>query len=250
MVKRVHAHHRKQTASELRKKKKASHTAFQRQADFVHPSIRAAWDKRRTLQQNYVALGLAADPNDRRQRRRQSERLAAVDLDATEEEVVQSMTRKRKWKAEEEEEEERRSYDEVEGEEEKEESEAALTPAAQRLHAELEEVQRIGATAPRYEVKVRNTHLPSPFLSPRPPSHPRSSFPSHPRAPVVCLSVLRPRGPLQSMSLNEQRRLQRLIARHGEDVQAMARDIALNIQQETGGQLRKRLALYHRLQRT
>ena len=50
------------------------------------------------------------------------------------------------------------------------------------------------------------------------------------------------------MSLNEQRRLQRLIAKFGDDVERMARDVSLNLLQETASQLRKRIALYHRLQ--
>ena len=180
MVKRSRQPHRKQTKSELRRKKKASHTAFQHQADFVHPSIKAAWDKRRTLEQNYVALGLAADPNDRRQRQRQSERLAAVDIDASEEQLrVSLLTRKRKREGLEEREGEMEEGERDEGEEGEEEDDGGATavsstPAARQLHEELREVQKLGDKARPYQVKVSaaaphwtlpNSLLGRPFLT-------------------------------------------------------------------------------------
>jgi len=53
---------------------------------------------------------------------------------------------------------------------------------------------------------------------------------------------------VKSMSVDEQRRLQRLIAKHGDDVKAMARDIKINIMQQTEAQLTKRISLLRRLQ--
>ena len=201
MVKRTNKTHRRQTSSELRKKKKASHTAGQRQAEFVHPSIKAAWNKRRTLRQNYVALGLSADPNDHAQRERQRRRIAHVDIDATDQEVAHTMARAPSA----------RDGDDSISDDPQQSSDDShptaappLTAAATALHSELSGMQRLSEAAPAYEVK--------------------------------------------SMSLNEQRRLQRLIANHGTDVHAMSRDIRLNIMQDTTAHLRKRLALYHRLQ--
>ena len=177
MVKRNNKVHRKQTKSELLRKKKSSHTAFQHQSDFVHPSIKAAWDPRRTLRQNYVALGLAADPNDRKQRQRQSERLPQIDIDATEEELQQSLKGKKRKRADigEEQRVEGDTTGDVDGADEEEEdeegvAEVELTPAAQQLHAELLEMERIGKVAPKYEVKVSSAALPWPR-----PSHPLNS---------------------------------------------------------------------------
>lgn len=46
------------------------------------------------------------------------------------------------------------------------------------------------------------------------------------------------------MSLNEAQYLQKLIQKHGDDVTAMARNIKLNYDQKTPGELRRRLAVY------
>ena len=189
MVKRTNKAHRKQTKSELRKAKKASHTAGVRQGDFVHPSIAAAWDRKRTLKQNYKALGLAADPNDRKQRQKQSERLTHVDIDASEEELRQQLTRKRKRGGEEHRLEEVEEEEVEEGEEDEAADEAAepLKPAAQQLHEELREMQRLGEAAPPYRVKVIALL-----------DHPSAAFPprllfltiSHLQRPLSCSALL------------------------------------------------------------
>ncbi len=54
--------------------------------------------------------------------------------------------------------------------------------------------------------------------------------------------------PLQSMSIAEQKRLQQLITKHKEDYHAMHRDRLLNVMQETEAVLKKRIALYNKLQ--
>jgi hypothetical protein len=51
----------------------------------------------------------------------------------------------------------------------------------------------------------------------------------------------------KSMSVNEQRILQMLIKKHGQNYEAMARDIKINVKQETARQLEKRIQLYNSL---
>jgi len=53
---------------------------------------------------------------------------------------------------------------------------------------------------------------------------------------------------LQSMSIAEQKRLQQLITAHKDDYAAMFRDRSLNVMQETEAVLKKRIALYNKLQ--
>jgi hypothetical protein len=50
------------------------------------------------------------------------------------------------------------------------------------------------------------------------------------------------------MSIAEQKRLQQLITKHKEDYHAMHRDRLLNVMQETEAVLKKRIALYNKLQ--
>lgn len=50
------------------------------------------------------------------------------------------------------------------------------------------------------------------------------------------------------MSINEQLRLKTLISKHGDDYESMSRDIKINSNQETAAVLKKRIALYLRLQ--
>ena len=50
------------------------------------------------------------------------------------------------------------------------------------------------------------------------------------------------------MSIAEQKRLQTLIAKHGTDYASMARDTKINTDQETEAVLKKRVALFQRLQ--
>jgi|NOAtaT_7_FD_contig_41_4826429_length_495_multi_3_in_0_out_0_1 nucleolar protein 16 len=51
-----------------------------------------------------------------------------------------------------------------------------------------------------------------------------------------------------SLAIWEQVELQKLVAKHGEDYEAMARDMKLNKYQRNANQLRKRVALFHHLQ--
>ena len=51
----------------------------------------------------------------------------------------------------------------------------------------------------------------------------------------------------KSMGLPEQRILDRLMRKHGEDYEAMARDIKVNVHQQTVAQLKKRIALFKML---
>jgi uncharacterized Ntn-hydrolase superfamily protein len=54
---------------------------------------------------------------------------------------------------------------------------------------------------------------------------------------------------IKSMSIDEQQRIRKLIALHGEDnYQDMARDIKINTNQHTAAQLEKRVKLYKQLQ--
>jgi hypothetical protein len=50
------------------------------------------------------------------------------------------------------------------------------------------------------------------------------------------------------MSIAEQKRLQSLIAKHKDDYESMSRDIKINTMQETPAVLKKRVALFQRLQ--
>jgi ribosomal protein L32 len=52
----------------------------------------------------------------------------------------------------------------------------------------------------------------------------------------------------RSMSIKEQQMIQKLIYKHDDDVSAMVRDIKVNVDQLTSAQLRKRIALYKKLQ--
>jgi len=52
----------------------------------------------------------------------------------------------------------------------------------------------------------------------------------------------------KSMSINEQRILLKLIRKHQDDYKAMARDIKINVKQQTEAQLAKRIALMRHLQ--
>mmetsp|Transcript_16160 Transcript_16160/g.24378 ORF Transcript_16160/g.24378 Transcript_16160/m.24378 type:complete len:151 (+) Transcript_16160:44-496(+) len=52
----------------------------------------------------------------------------------------------------------------------------------------------------------------------------------------------------KSMPIDEQRRLIKLLSKHGEDYKKMARDIKINVYQQTEGELKKRIALFKHLQ--
>lgn len=73
---------------------------------------------------------------------------------------------------------------------------------------------------------------------------------SHVMKELTAVQALERPAPYQvkSMSIDEQMRLQRLIAKHGEDFAAMARDIKINSHQETEAVLKKRIALFRKLQ--
>ena len=235
MVKRSNKPHRKQTASELRRKKKLQHTNFQSTGSFVHPAIKRAWDNRKTLKQNYRALGLVGDVNDKRQASEQAERLPHIDIDEDADVLVKEMSRKRRREdsndtadtasddqREAEGDEQSPQGDEAEESGVVEVDESVLyeeavdgvnkyelrrkkkAVAVALLHKELVDVQRLADSAPTYQVK--------------------------------------------SMPLDEQRRLRLLISKHGEDVHAMARDIKVNIHQQTEAELKRRIALLHKLQ--
>ena len=203
MVKRSKQPHRKRTRSEARKQRRTQRSAFRPQADFGHPSIRAAWDTRKTLKQNYAALGLAADPNDRRQRTREVRRLRAAPIDESEPDFSSS-SRQQQQRAAVEEAEEEDDAAEDDGSDAAAAS-PALTAAGSALHAELDAVSRLCAAGAAVPYSVR------------------------------------------SMSVREQRRLRLLVSRHGDDVEAMARDIRVNVMQETARQLSKRIQLMRRL---
>jgi hypothetical protein len=51
----------------------------------------------------------------------------------------------------------------------------------------------------------------------------------------------------KSLAVDEQRRLQKLMRKHGEDYKKMARDISINIMQQTASMLKQRIKLYKRL---
>ena len=228
MVKRSNKPHRKQTSSELRRKKRLQHTNFQSTGSFVHPAIKRAWDSRKTLKQNYAALGLVGDVNDKRQAARQAERLSHIDIDEKGETLVREMSRKR-GREERDDRAEADADEDGEGEADgadgsrvlevdesvlQEEAGEGVNKYALRrkkkavavalLHKELVEVQRLADSAPTYQVK--------------------------------------------SMPVDEQRRLRLLISKHGDDVHAMARDIKINIHQQTEAELKRRIALLQKLQ--
>jgi len=54
---------------------------------------------------------------------------------------------------------------------------------------------------------------------------------------------------VKSMSVKEQRKLQQLVAKYGEDISAMAKDSRINVNQETVGQLRRRIKIYNMIQK-
>jgi nucleolar protein 16 len=205
MVKRSNKPHRKRTRSELRKQRKSQHSAFRQQAEFGHPSIRAAWNTRKTLKQNYAALGLAADPNDGRQRRREAQRLGTASIDESEQEISSRMRQRQQPAADEaaEQEEDRNDSDDDSGDAAA--APPALSAAGCAVQAELEAMSALSAAGSAVPYSVR------------------------------------------SMSVREQRRLRLLVSRHGDDVEAMARDIRVNVMQETSRQLSKRIALMRRL---
>jgi len=69
--------------------------------------------------------------------------------------------------------------------------------------------------------------------------------------PVIEEYLNRPAKPkqrIQSMNMDEQWRLRKLIEKHGEDFNAMARNVKVNVYQKTARQLEKRIILLKRLQ--
>lgn len=178
MVKKSNKHHRKQTRSEFRKKKKTQHVAFQHhETDFAHPAIKAAWDKEKTLQQNYRALGLIGDPNAKKYTRKQTEALSHTDI-STDTQTLVALNKKRRREdddGDDDEEEERGNDSDDVNDDAVDDDHSELSAAARALHAELTEVSRIATHSIPYQVK--------------------------------------------SMSLNEQRRIQKLIEKHGKDHQ-------------------------------
>jgi len=54
----------KDTAAQKRKKKRLQHFGGKSQPmEFCHDAINQGWDRQKTLQQNYAAMGLSTDPN-------------------------------------------------------------------------------------------------------------------------------------------------------------------------------------------
>jgi len=199
MVKRSNKSHRKQTRSELRKKKKTQHSAFQHHStDFLHPSIKAAWNQHKTLQQNYAVLGLITNPNDKQSLDIQQQTISNADIELQPQQLLQIVKDKQQQSS--------NKHKRKREEDDEEEADTSISsPAVLKVQHELTEIQELShRSVPAYQVK--------------------------------------------SMSLNEQRRLQLLISKYGADEQAMARDICLNINQETTSQLKKRIALYQKLQ--
>ena len=227
MVKRSNKPHRKQTKSELRRKKKLQHTNFQSTGSFAHPAIKRAWDRRKTLVQNYQALGLVGDVNDKRQTSRQVERLADIDIDERPEVLLKEMSRKRKREEEEE------GADEQDEEEENEDETAADNAGAEVDEFVLQEEAGDGVN--KYELRRKKKAVAVALLHKE-------------LVEVQRLADNAPAYQVKSMALDEQRRLRVLISKHGDDVHAMARDIKVNIHQQTEAELKRRIALLHKLQ--
>ena len=226
MVKRSNKPHRKQTASELRRKKRLQHSNFQSTGSFVHPAIKRAWDSRATLQQNYAALGLVGDVNDSRQRSQQADTLPHLDIDHTTDRLVREMTRKR-------------TREQRDDEAEEAGSEASDAPDASAESAMLpvdESVlqQEAGEGTNKYELRRRKKAVAVALLH-------------RELVEVQRLADSAPAYEVKSMSADEQRRLRLLISKHGHDVHAMARDIKVNVHQQTEAELKRRIALLHKL---
>lgn len=64
MVKKRGGRGPKQTKSQLRKRKKAQHFGGRSGLDVFHTqAVKDAWDKKKTMKQNYAAMGLDMNPN-------------------------------------------------------------------------------------------------------------------------------------------------------------------------------------------
>uniref|UniRef100_A0A7S2TH00 Nucleolar protein 16 n=1 Tax=Lotharella oceanica TaxID=641309 RepID=A0A7S2TH00_9EUKA len=57
----------------------------------------------------------------------------------------------------------------------------------------------------------------------------------------------KPKYEIKTMAVDEQRRLLRLMKKHGEDYKKMARDIKINVYQQTAKQLQNRIAIFNRI---
>ena len=240
MVKRSNKPHRKQTKSELRRKKKLQHSNFQATGSFVHPAIKRAWDRRLTLQQNYRQMGLVADVNDRRSSSRQAERLSHVDIDESTDELVKEMSRKRKRDGsgggaddEQHDEDEDEDEEKEEGGGEEQRAAASGSAAVEVDESVLHEEAAEGAN--KYELRRKKKAVAVALLHQE-------------LVEVQRLADSAPTYQVKSMPLDEQRRLRLLISKHGDDVHAMARDIKVNIHQQTEAELKRRIALLHKLQ--
>jgi nucleolar protein 16 len=155
---------------------------------FANEGVQKAWSHRKTLKQNYAALGLLADPN-------RSSQLANVD-ELSQRPIDADLTDLQSQR-----------FDQtlqVNGSQCKPKRRSALSERAQNLHATLENAQAAAANAPQYQVRT--------------------------------------------MSINEQYRIRQLVQLHKDDYEAMARDIKINVMQETAGQLEKRVKLWQHLQ--
>lgn len=190
------ASHMKQTKSQIKRKKKGRHTNFKiMKAQFGHESIQKAWDPRKTVEQNYVELGLTIDANARGDIVKQAKRLGHFDIEADVSALADRMA-----------EEESDNSDYFDGELDEKPQPNAKHPKSIALTAELARMQQ--------------------------------------EAEEVALI---PKA-LKVMSINEQHRLKLLIEKHGDDFQAMSRDIKLNVMQHNPNQLIKRIEHMHKLQ--
>lgn len=126
----------------------------------------------------------------------------------------------------------------------KEEQADKLVPVTDsNVIMELNEIQSLEKPAP-YQVKVNKS---SPTMMTSADSR-RSFIPKSLTFLILSYLLLFFLFPIQSMSIAEQLRLKTLIAKHKDDYAAMARDIKINTMQETEAVLKKRIALYNRLQ--
>mmetsp|Transcript_2152 Transcript_2152/g.4121 ORF Transcript_2152/g.4121 Transcript_2152/m.4121 type:complete len:161 (-) Transcript_2152:127-609(-) len=57
----------------------------------------------------------------------------------------------------------------------------------------------------------------------------------------------KPKYEIKTMAVDEQRRLLRLMKKHGDDYKKMARDIKINVYQQTAKQLQNRIAIFNRI---
>lgn len=207
-------------------------------------AINEGWDLRRTLKQNYASMGLATDPN------------AALPIKKTDvqrklEQADKEVTLK--------------SMAVMKGHNDDAHKGTGAGARLLLLHSSAHSFAHsltlcvaMFCCCCRAGCRGQSAHagaLPSARQSTRhewglPKADARTRFGraiAHSRMPIVA-SPVRLHLLLQSMSIAEQKRIALLLQKHGDDYAAMFRDRQVNTMQETEAVLKKRVALYKRLQ--